>query len=100
MASRFRRTACLRSALVMPCSGTTSPSGAFATIIGPVFFPSENPSTVLLAAFATYGTALIIRPSGPFFSSNGRSSRTSRRVRANHSDHGGSDGGCGILARL
>ncbi|HJY43640.1 MAG TPA: MFS transporter, partial [Propionibacteriaceae bacterium] len=38
--------------------------GAFATIIGPVFFPSENPSTVLLAAFATYGTALIIRPFG------------------------------------
>jgi MFS family permease len=38
--------------------------GAFATILGPVFFPSENPSTVLLAAFATYGTALIIRPVG------------------------------------
>jgi MFS transporter, MHS family, proline/betaine transporter len=37
---------------------------AFATILGPVFFPSENPSTVLLAAFATYGTALLIRPVG------------------------------------
>jgi MHS family proline/betaine transporter-like MFS transporter len=38
--------------------------GAFATIIGPVFFPAEDPSTVLLAAFAVYGTALIIRPVG------------------------------------
>lgn len=38
--------------------------GAFATILGPVFFPSEDPSTVLLAAFATYGTALLIRPVG------------------------------------
>jgi MHS family proline/betaine transporter-like MFS transporter len=38
--------------------------GAFASIIGPVFFPAEDPSTVLLAAFAVYGTALIIRPVG------------------------------------
>lgn len=38
--------------------------GAFATIIGPVFFPAKDPSTVLLAAFAVYGTALIIRPVG------------------------------------
>lgn len=41
--------------------------GAFATIIGPVFFPAEDPSTVLLAAFAVYGTALIIRPVGAVF---------------------------------
>jgi MHS family proline/betaine transporter-like MFS transporter len=41
--------------------------GAFATIIGPVFFPAEDPSTVLLAAFAVYGTALIIRPFGAVF---------------------------------
>jgi MFS family permease len=38
--------------------------GAFATIIGPVFVPSEDPSTIMLAAFATYGTALIVRPVG------------------------------------
>jgi MHS family proline/betaine transporter-like MFS transporter len=38
--------------------------GALATIIGPVFFPVEDPSTVLLAAFAVYATALIIRPVG------------------------------------
>jgi MHS family proline/betaine transporter-like MFS transporter len=38
--------------------------GAFATIIGPLFFPPADPSTVMLAAFATYGTALIIRPVG------------------------------------
>src|SRR4029453_428859 len=38
--------------------------GAFATIIGPVFFPAEDPSTAMLAAFATYGIALIMRPVG------------------------------------
>ena len=38
--------------------------GAFATIIGPLFFPSADRSTVMLAAFAAYGTALIIRPVG------------------------------------
>ena len=38
--------------------------GAFATIIGRLFFPAEDPSTVMLAAFATYGTALVIRPVG------------------------------------
>jgi hypothetical protein len=38
--------------------------GAFATIIGPLFFPSEDPATAMLAAFATYGAALIIRPVG------------------------------------
>ena len=38
--------------------------GAFATIIGPVFFPAEDPAILMLAAFATYGIALIIRPVG------------------------------------
>ena len=38
--------------------------GAFATVIGPLFFPAEDRSTVMLAAFATYGTALIVRPVG------------------------------------
>ena len=38
--------------------------GAFATIIGPLFFPAEDPSTIMLAAFATYGTALVVRPVG------------------------------------
>jgi MHS family proline/betaine transporter-like MFS transporter len=38
--------------------------GAFASVIGPVFFPARDPSTVMLAAFATYGIALIVRPLG------------------------------------
>jgi MHS family proline/betaine transporter-like MFS transporter len=38
--------------------------GAFATVIGPLFFPAEERSSVTLAAFAAYGTALIIRPFG------------------------------------
>ncbi|HEX5907408.1 MAG TPA: MFS transporter, partial [Propionibacteriaceae bacterium] len=38
--------------------------GAFATIIGPVFFPAEDTSVVMLAAFATYSIALIVRPIG------------------------------------
>ncbi|HEX3196458.1 MAG TPA: hypothetical protein VHR39_02775 [Propionibacteriaceae bacterium] len=31
--------------------------GAFATVIGPVFFPAEDPATVMLAAFTAYGIA-------------------------------------------
>jgi MHS family proline/betaine transporter-like MFS transporter len=38
--------------------------GAFATVIGPLFFPAQNSSTVMLAAFATYGIALVVRPIG------------------------------------
>jgi MFS transporter, MHS family, proline/betaine transporter len=38
--------------------------GAFAAVIGPLFFPAQNPSTVMLAAFATYGIALVLRPVG------------------------------------
>jgi MFS transporter, MHS family, proline/betaine transporter len=38
--------------------------GAFATVIGPIFFAAQNPSTVMLAAFATYGIALVVRPFG------------------------------------
>jgi MFS transporter, MHS family, proline/betaine transporter len=38
--------------------------GAFATVIGPLFFPAQNPSTVMLAAFGTYGIALVVRPVG------------------------------------
>ena len=38
--------------------------GAFPTVIGPLFFPAQNPSTVMLAAFATYGIAVVLRPVG------------------------------------
>jgi MFS transporter, MHS family, proline/betaine transporter len=38
--------------------------GAFAIVIGPLFFPAQNPSTAMLAAFATYGIALVVRPVG------------------------------------
>jgi MHS family proline/betaine transporter-like MFS transporter len=38
--------------------------GAFATVIGPLFFPAGDPQTVLLAALAAYGTALVVRPFG------------------------------------
>jgi MHS family proline/betaine transporter-like MFS transporter len=38
--------------------------GALATIIGVVYFPTGNPTVALSAAFAAYGTALIVRPLG------------------------------------
>ena len=38
--------------------------GALATIIGVVYFPAGNPAVALSAAFAVYGTALIVRPLG------------------------------------
>ena len=66
----FRGALSLRTAVLAMCLGNAvqwydfALYGAFATIIGPVFFPAEDPSTVMLAAFATYATALIIRPVG------------------------------------
>jgi MHS family proline/betaine transporter-like MFS transporter len=60
----------LRTAVIALCLGNAvqwydfALYGAFATIIGPVFFPAEDPSVVMFAAFATYSTALIIRPVG------------------------------------
>jgi MHS family proline/betaine transporter-like MFS transporter len=60
----------LRTAVLALCLGNAvqwydfALYGAFATIIGPVFFPAEDPSVVMLTAFATYSTALIVRPIG------------------------------------
>jgi MHS family proline/betaine transporter-like MFS transporter len=36
----------------------------FATVIGALFFPSENPTVSLLAAFASFGVAFLARPLG------------------------------------
>ncbi len=38
--------------------------GALATVVGFVFFPSKDLATALSAAFAVYGTALVLRPLG------------------------------------
>ncbi|SDT10320.1 MFS transporter, MHS family, proline/betaine transporter [Friedmanniella luteola] len=38
--------------------------GALATVIGAVFFPAADAATALSAAFAVYGTALVLRPVG------------------------------------
>ena len=38
--------------------------GALATVIGVVYFPAGNPAAALSAAFAAYGTALLVRPLG------------------------------------
>ena len=38
--------------------------GALATVVGFVFFPAEDVATALSAAFAVYGTALVLRPLG------------------------------------
>jgi MHS family proline/betaine transporter-like MFS transporter len=38
--------------------------GAMATVLGWVFFPSQDPASALSAAFAAYGTALLVRPVG------------------------------------
>jgi MFS transporter, MHS family, proline/betaine transporter len=40
-----------------------------------VFVPSEDPSTIMLAAFATYGTALIVRPVGALLFGRRRTGR-------------------------
>ena len=75
--------------------------GAFATIIGPVFFPAEDPSTVLLAAFAVYATALIVRPGWrAAFRPDGRSSRATGCFRSDHGADGRSHGSRWISAGL
>jgi len=38
--------------------------GALATVVGLVFFPAKDLATSMSAAFAVYGTALIVRPLG------------------------------------
>lgn len=38
--------------------------GSFAAVLGATFFPSTDPATQLLLAFAVYGTALLMRPVG------------------------------------
>lgn len=41
--------------------------GYLAATLGVVFFPSEDPTTSLLASFATFGLAFLIRPAGALF---------------------------------
>ncbi len=41
--------------------------GYLATIIGPLFFPSTNPTTTLLYYFAAFGTGFVMRPIGSLF---------------------------------
>ncbi|MER3555024.1 MAG: MFS transporter [Meiothermus sp.] len=41
--------------------------GSLATIIGPVFFPSDNPTASLLATLATFGAGFAARPFGALF---------------------------------
>lgn len=66
----FRGAISLRTAVLALCLGNAvqwydfALYGAFATVIGAVFFPAQDPSVVMLAAFATYGIAVIIRPVG------------------------------------
>jgi len=41
--------------------------GSLATILGPVFFPSDNPTASLLATLATFGAGFAARPFGAVF---------------------------------
>jgi len=41
--------------------------GYLATTLGAVFFPSEDPTISLLAAFAVFGVAFLMRPLGGFY---------------------------------
>src|SRR5215213_9094242 len=63
-----RRTS--RRAIAAACIGNAAEwydfaiYGALATVVGFVFFPARDLTTALSAAFAVYGTALILRPLG------------------------------------
>src|ERR1700722_11205305 len=41
--------------------------GFFATILAPLFFPSENPSLSLIASMGSYGVGFLARPLGGIF---------------------------------
>jgi len=59
-----------RLAIVAACVGNAAEwydfaiYGSLATVIGLVFFPTQDLATALSAAFATYGTAFLVRPLG------------------------------------
>jgi MHS family proline/betaine transporter-like MFS transporter len=59
-----------RSTVAAACCGNAAEwydfavFGALASVVGLVFFSSQDPTTALSAAFAVYGTALLIRPLG------------------------------------
>ena len=59
-----------RRAIVAACVGNAAEwydfaiYGSLATVIGLVFFPTQDLATALSAAFATYGTAFLVRPLG------------------------------------
>ena len=38
--------------------------GYFAAVIGPLFFPSDNPALSLVAAFGAFAAGFIVRPMG------------------------------------
>ena len=60
-----------RRAIVAACVGNAAEwydfaiYGSLATVIGLVFFPTQDLATALSAAFATYGTAFLVRPWAP-----------------------------------
>ena len=66
---RAKKTAS-RRAITAACVGNAAEwydfaiYGALATVIGVVYFPAGNPAAALSAAFAAYGTALLVRPLG------------------------------------
>jgi MFS transporter, MHS family, proline/betaine transporter len=59
-----------RRAIVAACVGNAAEwydfaiYGSLATVIGLVFFPTQDLAIALSAAFATYGTAFLVRPLG------------------------------------
>ncbi|MET1007799.1 MAG: MFS transporter [Propionibacteriaceae bacterium] len=75
-----------RRAVVAACIGNAAEwydfavYGAFATVTGFVFFPVTNVATALSAAFAVYGTALIVRPLGALVFGRLGDTRGRRRV--------------------
>lgn len=69
-ARQARSSSMSTSTIVAACIGNAAEwydfaiFGALASVVGLVFFPSQDQATALSAAFAVYGTALLIRPLG------------------------------------
>ena len=74
--------------------------GYFATVIGRLFFPSEDPAISLIAAFGAFAAGFLVRPLGGLVF--GRIGDLVGRKRANalHDGYGPADGFDGLPADL
>ena len=95
-----------RRAIVAACVGNAAEwydfaiYGSLATVIGLVFFPTQDLAIALSAAFATYGTAFLVRPLRTGVRSVGRRAGPADSTGSCGLPHGWRDDMCRAVARI